>query len=151
MIREADPADLPRLRTIQERALAEPWPELLGAAIEGPLPVYVVDDGGPAGYAVVVTDGERVAYVPELAVDPDRQREGHGSRLLAGTCEHLRAEGYDQLRVTVLADDERARAFYADHGFEPLDRLDGHFEGGDGLLLGLTLDDVGDGLRQEGP
>jgi len=140
MIREGEAADLPRLRTIQQRALAEPWPELLAAAIEGTLPVYVVDVDGPVGYAIVVSDGESVAYVPELAVDPARQREGHGSRLLARLSDRLAAQGYDQLRVTVLAEDEAARAFYADRGFEVLDRLDGHYEAGDGLLLALSLD-----------
>lgn len=140
MIRRVEPADLPRLRAIQQRALAEPWPELLAAAIEGPLPVYVLTDGGPVGYAIVVTDGESVAYVPELAVDPARQREGHGTRLLAWLREHLTTRGYDQLRVTVLADDEAARAFYADRGFEVLDRIEGHYETGDGLLLALTLE-----------
>jgi len=140
MIRRAEPADLPRLRAIQQRVLAEPWPELLAAAIEGTLPVYVVDVEGPVGYAIVVTDGESVAYVPELAVDPARQREGHGTRLLAGLRERLTRDGYDQLRVTVLADDDGARAFYADRGFEVLDRIEGHYEAGDGLLLALSLE-----------
>ncbi len=140
MIRRAEPADLPRLRTIQQQALAEPWSELLAAAIEGALPVYVVDDGGPVGYAIVVTDGESVAYVPELAVDPARQREGHGTRLLVWLREHLTTQGYEELRVTVLADDDGARAFYADRGFEVLDRIEGHYETGDGLLLALSLE-----------
>jgi len=142
-VREGDPADLPRLREIQGAALAEPWPELLPAALEGPLPVYVVEDGAPVGYVVVVTDGESVAYLPELAVDPARQREGHGSRLLAALRDRLTAAGYDELRVTVRASDCGARAFYADRGFERIDRLDGHFEGGDGLLLALSLADEG--------
>ncbi|PSQ58953.1 MAG: N-acetyltransferase [Halobacteriales archaeon SW_9_67_25] len=139
MIRPGEPADLPRLREIQRQALAEPWPELLAAAVDGPLSVPVVDVDSPVGYAVVVADGESVAYVPELAVDPARQREGHGTRLLAALRERLTAAGYDQLRVTVLADDDGARAFYADRGFDRLDRLDGHFERGDGLLLALAL------------
>jgi ribosomal protein S18 acetylase RimI-like enzyme len=139
MIRAGEPADLPRLRAIQRRALAEPWPELLAAATEGALPVYVLTDGDPVGYAIVVADGDSVAYVPELAVDPARQREGHGTRLLAGLRERLTARGYEELRVTVLADDDGARAFYADRGFDRLDRLDGHYEAGDGLVLALAL------------
>jgi ribosomal-protein-alanine N-acetyltransferase len=141
-VREGDSADLPRLREIQA-ALAEPWPELLTAALGGPLPVYVVEDGPPVGYAVVVADGESVAYLPELAVDPARQREGCGSRLLDALRDRLTAAGYDELRVTVRASDCGARAFYADRGFEPVDRLDGHFEDGDGLLLALSLPDGG--------
>lgn len=142
-VREGGPGDLSRLREIQAAALAEPWPELLPAALEGPLPVYVVEDGSPVGYAVVVADGASVAYLPELAVDPARQREGHGSRLLDALRDRLTAAGYDELRVTVRAGDRGARAFYADRGFDPVDRLDGHFEGGDGLLLALPVPDSG--------
>ncbi len=139
-VREGDPADLPRLRDIQERALAEPWPELLSTAVEGPPPLYVVEDGTPVGYTIAVTDGESVAYVPEFAVDPDRQREGYGSRLLAELRARLAAAGHDELRVTVRASDDGARAFYASVGFERLDRIEGHFENRDGLLLVLALE-----------
>lgn len=143
-VRQGRPADLPALRGIQTATLAEPWPELLAAAVEGMPPLYVVEDGDPVGYAVVVADGGSVAYVPELAVDPARQREGYGSRLLGALRERLTADGYDQLRVTVRASDDGARAFYAEHGFVRLERLEDHFETGDGLLLGLSLGDATD-------
>jgi Acetyltransferases len=141
-VREGEPSDLPLLRAVQTAVLAEPWPELLAAAAEGPLPLYVVEDdpGPPVGYAVVVTDGGSVAYAPEVAVDPSRQREGHGSRLLGEVSRRLAAAGYDELRVTVRANDDGARSFYADTGFSRVDRLDCHFENADGLLLSLPLD-----------
>jgi ribosomal-protein-alanine N-acetyltransferase len=138
-VREGRPRDLPRLRAIQSATLAEPWPELLPAAVEGPPPLYVLGDP-PLAYAAVVTDGESAAYVPEFAVHPDHQRAGHGSRLLAFLRDRLAAEGYAELRLTVRTDDD-ARSFYAHHGFEPLERLEDHFEEGDGLLLALSLDD----------
>lgn len=139
-VREADRTDLPRLRAIQERALAEPWPELLSTALDGPLIVYTVEaDTDPVGYAIVVVDGKSVAYVPELAVDPAFHREGHGSRLLTAVCDRLSEAGYDELWVTVRASDEGARAFYADLGFETLDRLPEHYDDGDGLLLGRPV------------
>jgi len=135
-VREADWTDLSRLRAIQKRALAEPWPELLSTALDGPLLVYVVErDTDPVGYAIVVVDGESVAYLPELAVDPSLHREGHGSRLVTAVRDRLSEAGYEQLRVTVRASDAGARAFYADQGFETLDRLPDHYDGGDGLLL----------------
>jgi ribosomal-protein-alanine N-acetyltransferase len=135
-VREGRPADLPHLRAIQSAALAEPWPELLETAVEGPPPLFVVDDGEPLGYAVVVPGGGSVAYVPELAVHPDNQRDGYGSRLLDRLRTRYTAGG-GQLRLTVRADDRGARAFYADHGFRVVDRLDGYFEAGDGLVLAL--------------
>jgi len=138
-IRPADPADLDRLREIQAAALAEPWPELLDTAVDGPLPVLVAEDDRPVGYAIVVS-GEGRVYVPELAVDPARQREGHGSALLAALCEHLRAEGHDALRLTVQATDDEARSFYREHDFEVVERVEDHFESGDGLVLERPLD-----------
>jgi ribosomal-protein-alanine N-acetyltransferase len=125
------------LRTIQS-TLAEPWPELLETATQGPPPLYVVWDGPPVGYATVVGE-DGVAYTPDLAVHPDRQGEGLGSELLAWLRAHLDDEGYTELRLTVQASDERARSFYDQHGFETIERLNDHFERGDGLLLGRSL------------
>jgi len=137
MIREGDPTDLPRLRTIQS-ALAEPWPELLETATRGPPPLYVVCEDRPVGYAIVIGE-DGVAYVPELAVHPDRQGEGFGSELLTWLRDHLADGGFEELRLTVQATDQRANSFYEQHGFEERDRLADHFDDGDGLLLGLPL------------
>jgi ribosomal-protein-alanine N-acetyltransferase len=139
-IREGRPSDLPHLRPIQSGALAEPWPELLETAAQGPPALYVLSDGRPVGYAIVVAEADGVAYIPELAVHPDEQGQGYGSDLLSWLCETLAAEGYQQLRLTVQASDERARRFYDRHGFDRLERLTDHFEDGDGLLLGRPLE-----------
>jgi ribosomal-protein-alanine N-acetyltransferase len=136
-VREGRPADLPRLRAIQT-ALAEPWPELLETATEGPPPLYVFEDGQPVGYALVVGEDGGVAYVPEFAVHPDQQGQGYGSQLMEWLCDHLTGE-YDELRLTVEASDERARSFYRNHGFEKRERLEDNFESGDGLLLARPL------------
>lgn len=140
-VRESEPTDLPRLRAIQSSALDEPWPDLLEMAVEGPLTCHVIADGEPLGYAIVVTREGDVAYVPELAIRPDRQGEGLGSQLLSTLCTRLAAAGHEQLRLTVQASDRRARHFYADHGFETLERLADHFENGDGLLLARPLNE----------
>lgn len=137
-VRDGTPEDLPRLRAIQV-ALAEPWPELLSVAARSPVGLYLVEDDDPVGYAIVVAAGD-VAYVPEFAVHPDRQGEGYGSQLMSSLVDRLANEGYGRLRLTVRAGDERARNFYADHGFERVDRLPDHFEDGDGLLLARPLD-----------
>jgi len=137
-VRRGRPADHDRLREIQAAALAAPWPELLATAVEGPPPLYVVTDGVPVGYAIVVGDGT-VAQVPEIAVDPARQREGHGSALLTAVCDRLAEDGYGAVRLTVRAVDDGARAFYATHGFEERDRLPDHYRDGDGLVLKRAL------------
>jgi len=137
-VRRGRPADHDRLQEIQRAALAEPWPELLATAIEGPPPLYVVTDGEPVGYSVVVGGGA-VAELPEIAVHPARQREGHGSALLTAACRRLADDGTEALRLTVRAADDGARAFYAAHGFETIDRLPDHYRSGDGLVLERSL------------
>lgn len=137
-IRTGTASDHPALREIQSAALAEPWPELLETACSGPPPLFVRDDEGPVGYVIVIPAGER-AHVPELAVHPDRQGEGHGSALLSFLFDYLDDRGVCEVRLTVEAADERARGFYESRGFEIRDRLVEEFESGDGLLLGRQL------------
>lgn len=140
-IRQASEHDLDRLQTIQRAALSEPWPELLETAVEGVLPVLVADDGGPVGYVIVVPGTDRAAYVPELAVDPRAQREGHGSALLVAVYERLREEGYSAVRLTVREIDEGAQSFYSAQGFERVERVADQFESGDGFVLERELEE----------
>lgn len=134
-IREGTASDRRPLVAIQERALAEPAPALLDAALEGLLSLLVADDEAPVGYAVVVTGHEGVAYVPELAVHPDRQGQGYGTRLLSAVCDRLDTAGYDEVRLTILAGDDRVRRFYERMGFVAHERLPDHFDRGDGLVF----------------
>jgi ribosomal-protein-alanine N-acetyltransferase len=101
--------------------------------------VYVAVDRRPVGYTIVIPGPESTAYLPELAVARDRQREGYGSALLEYVCGELAADGYRELRLSVLAGDERAGQFYADRGFERIERLPDEFERGDGVLLARDL------------
>lgn len=139
-IREGRPADLPTLRRIQSTTLAEPSPDVLSAAAEGPLSLYVIVDEEPLGYAIVVSDGESVGYIPEIAVAPAFQGQSYGSQLLSHLITTFASDGFDQLRLTVRADDDRARSFYDDHGFECRERLPDYFETGDGLMLVRALE-----------
>jgi ribosomal-protein-alanine N-acetyltransferase len=136
-VRPVEPGDGPAVRRIQSRAIAEPWPALLETALDGSVPLFVLDDGGPVGYAIVVPGRGGVVYVPELAVHPDRQGEGHGSRLLSALCD--RFEDHDEMRLTVRDTDRGARRFYERHDFAPIERVEDHFESGDGLLLSRPL------------
>ena len=140
MIRPAVPADEPRLRAIQSAALDDPWPELLGVAVDGTPRVLVVDEGeGPLGYTLTVPD-RPVAYVAEVAVAPGSQGTGRGSQLLGTLLDRLRADGFDTVRLTARADDERARSFYDGFDFAVVDDLPGHYsDGGDGVVLAREL------------
>jgi len=135
MIRPATAADEPRLRAIQSAALDEPWPELLDVAVDGHPILLVVDPGtGPIAYTLVVPD-HPVASVAELAVAPPLQGQGHGSRLMDALLDHLRSEGFERVRLTCRADDERVRSFYDSFDFAVAGELPEHYDDGDGVLL----------------
>jgi len=140
-LRPAEPGDLARLRTIQGAALSAPWPDVLEAATAGAARSLVVTPEGrtePVGYAVAL-DAQDPAYVPEIAVAPGHQREGHGTALLEGLCARLAADGHGAVRLTARADDGRARGFYAARGFEAIEDLPGHYDDGDGVLYERRL------------
>lgn len=137
-IREGRPADRDRLKQIQAEVLAESWPELLESALSGLPPLYVVGRE-PMGYAIVIPGTGDAAYLPELAIAPEHQGEGYGSALLERIAAELQEAEYEELRLTVRADDTTVREFYRDHGFEQLERLPDHFEECDGLLLKQDL------------
>ena len=136
MIRPAVAADEPRLQAIQSAALDDPWPELLDVAIDGAPHVTVLDEGaGPIAYTLTVPD-HPVAYVAELAVAPGRQGQGHGSELFGALLEGLRENGFETVRLTARADDERVRSFYDSFGFTVDADLPDHYDdGGAGVLL----------------
>ncbi|MFC7234307.1 GNAT family N-acetyltransferase [Halosegnis marinus] len=140
MIRPATAADRPAVRELQ-KLLDHRAPALLEAAFDTEVrgiggDAFVADDGGVVGYALAVPGARdadpSVVYLAELAVAPGVRREGYGRRLVAAL-----ADGYDhdQLRVTVAADDDGARAFYTAAGFWELADLPDRFDGADGVLL----------------
>jgi len=135
-VRAGRPADIGALGRAQA-ALVEPAPELLAGTLarDGPGSVLVAVDDGPVGY-LVAFPGPEAVYVPELAVRPDRQREGHGSVLLSALFERT---AVGEVRLTVAASNEGARRFYERHGFERRARVEGRFECGDGLVLVRSL------------
>ena len=136
MIRPAVAADESRLQAIQSAALDDPWPGLLDVAIDGTPHILVLDEGdGPVAYALTVPD-RPVAYVAELAVAPGLQGQGYGTKLLGALLDRLDGDGFETVRLTARADDERARSFYDGFGFTADGTLPDHYDdGGDGVLL----------------
>ncbi|MFW5955937.1 MAG: GNAT family N-acetyltransferase [Halorhabdus sp.] len=139
-IRAAQTDDLPHLHAIQRATLAEPAPELLSSIVEGAGLSLVAQLDRPVGYVLALTPGG-VAYVPELAVESAVQRRGIGSQLLEAVVERAREAGAVDVRLTVRLEDEGARAFYREQGFDVRERLADHFEtgSGTGLLLARQL------------
>lgn len=94
-------------------------------------PFFVAaSDGEVLGFAVAVPDDERdaVYHLYRIYVRPDAWGEGVGSRLLARSESEVRTRGAERLRLSVLADNERAVAFYESAGFERVgDQWDDRF------------------------
>ena len=113
------------LERLDPRDLAMVW---AGAILNPPTPghrlLVAVEDPDVVGYVAIgpSQDPDATPATGELLaleVDPDRQREGHGSRLLAAAVDHARAGGLDTLQVWCALDDEPRRAFLQSAGWAP--------------------------------
>jgi GNAT superfamily N-acetyltransferase len=106
--------------------------------------LVAVEGSAVAGYAAIGPSqdpdaepgtGELLA----LEVDPDEQRRGHGSRLLAAAVEHARAGGMDAVLVWCPLGDEPRRGFLQSAGWAPdsayRDLAVGRAEGGEDRLV----------------
>lgn len=57
--------------------------------------------------------------VENLYVVPERRGEGIGTALLEAAEESLAADGAEVISLDVMADNEAARRFYREHGYDP--------------------------------
>jgi len=102
------------------------WSEL--ARIPETRHYLVADDGGRVvGYAGLAAT-RREADVQTLAVDPDRQGEGLGRRLLDALLAEARDRGCATVFLEVRADNERAIELYRRSGFEEIGRRRGYYQ-----------------------
>lgn len=57
--------------------------------------------------------------VENLYVEPAARNEGIGSRLLSRAESHLEERGVDTVSLNVMAENDAARRFYRQHGYDP--------------------------------
>jgi ribosomal protein S18 acetylase RimI-like enzyme len=94
------------------------------SAVTGELLVARAVDGKPVGFVGYALDREGYdrdcvrGTVSNLFVIPDRRGEGIGADLLDAAERALAAAGADRVALEALADNERARAFYTDRGYD---------------------------------
>ena len=110
-------------------------------------PVYVaVHDGVIVGFCAVVTPSRDddveadVAEIGAIYVDPDAWRRGVGAALIDVARADLRAAGWRQVTLWVLAANQQARDFYARFDFQPdgAQRMD-HASGQEELRLRASV------------
>lgn len=135
-VRPAVPGDEDDVTRVQVTAWRSTHESALGDGVVDALDTAVMRDRWAAaiaappgpGFAVFVAlDGPRVvgfaAVAPgqlmALEVDPDHQRAGHGSRLLAAAVDRLRSDGAQELVTWVLDDDSARERFLSSAGLGP--------------------------------
>ncbi|NDK33128.1 ribosomal protein S18-alanine N-acetyltransferase [Nesterenkonia haasae] len=104
---------------------------------------WVAEDGdrllGYAGMMCVLP----LADVQTLAVAPEAQGHGLGSRLLALIEQESRSRGAEDLLLEVRADNPRAQKLYLRSGFEQIDRRRAYYpDGGEALIMRKRLADT---------
>ncbi len=75
-------------------------------------------DGELVGFLLQTHQG-RSGEIASIYVDPPRWRTGIGGALMTAALDLLRERGCDAATLWVLAGNDRARAFYARHRFQP--------------------------------
>lgn len=135
-VRPAVPGDEDDVTRVQVTAWRSTHESALGDGVVDALDTAVMRDRWAAaiaappgpGFAVFVAlDGPRVvgfaAVAPgqlmALEVEPDHQRAGHGSRLLAAAVDRLRSDGAQELVTWVLDDDSARERFLSSAGLGP--------------------------------
>ena len=129
-IRPAQLADVPALGALEPRCFSDPWSvkgfaEMLASpAIFGL--VAELKSGVVAGYLVarvVEEEGE----ILNLAVAPERRRQGIGVALLESALEEMGRRAAGSVFLEVRASNDAAVALYTARGFRPMGRRRGYY------------------------
>lgn len=152
-IRVMTPADVPAvLRLEQELFPHDAWPEQFfheelaqaepaAAPTEATRKYWVVEDQAQAiiGYAGMMCVLP-LADVQTLAVSPQAQGQGLGSRMLKLIEQESTDRGAEDLLLEVRADNPAAQRLYIRHGFVKIHQRIGYYpDGGDALIMRKRL------------
>lgn len=100
-----------------DRGAREAW---WRATIHDGALVHVADDGGAVGFCLCgPADDDGWGEIYAIYVHPDSWGAGHGRALLERGESTLRAAGFEQALLWVLAGNERGRRFYERQGWSP--------------------------------
>lgn len=114
------------LDALDPTQLAERWAMTISTPKEARMRVLVaLERADPRGFALVhpsydpdsdqVADGE----IGEFIIDPEHQREGHGSRLLQAAIDTLTADKFTRAVWWIGSTDDALRRFVSESGWEP--------------------------------
>jgi GNAT superfamily N-acetyltransferase len=122
----ADLIPAEELEALDPEQLAERWAMTISTPKEARMRVLVaLERADVRGFALVhpsydpdsdqVADGE----IGEFIIDPEHQREGHGSRLLQAAIDTLTADKFTRAVWWVGSTDDVLRRFVSESGWEP--------------------------------
>ena len=89
--------------------------ELADVRLHNAFQLYCFDEDRLIGYTAVVSNGVTDAYIQDLMVHPDYQRQGIGRQLMQRTLERLRNEGI--YMVSVIYGDAELQKYNEEFGF----------------------------------
>ena len=126
IFRDATPDDAPALKALHMESWRTAYAafapaEVFAAPLEADMSqrwdtwpkdrlIRVADDGGIIGFAAV--DFRPHPYLDNLHVAPNLKRRGIGQRLMTDLASVLLEHGHQNLALTVIEGNSRARAFY---------------------------------------
>ncbi len=88
--------------------------------------LFALYDPGLCAVAVVTDEGKGSCELKNLAVEPSRQRQGYGRRMVAFVVRRYAEQGYRTLRVGT-GETPSILRFYAQCGFRPAGRIPDFF------------------------
>lgn len=113
------------LKSISLAQMAEAWEAAIGRPPLAEFRVLVaLADARPAGFAAIGPSDDPDAHpgedslVAEFVIDPQFQRQGHGSRLLNAVADTLRADGFERATWWVRTTDDVLRRFVSESGWQ---------------------------------
>lgn len=142
-IRHAEQADVLSVFRIEKRCFPQPWPfASFERFLDEPGFLVAVDDEGSVlGYVVAdVTPnyGRDLGHVKDIAVHPDYQGRGIGTRLLTRGLETLAGQGASVVKLEVRESNAGARKLYREFGFDAMRSVPGYYADGEAAVV-MTL------------
>lgn len=148
-IRAMTTADIEAVDALEKRLFpVDAWPTAMFAAelAQPETRHYVIaveGDGTVVGYAGLMCIAP-VADVQTIAVVPEREGRGIGTRMLETLISEARARAATEIFLEVRADNPRARRLYEWFRFDAIDRRRRYYrDGADAIVMRRKLEEIG--------